>query len=64
MRAQDITTTLHNCLTSAGIQPSAFAFFLSEYVKKKQIKKKNALSILLHAQLISQAEIIRYHLRR
>lgn len=55
-------TTIKDCLTTVGIQPSAFAFFLMEYAKKKP-SKKSKLSGLLTAQLQAQAELIQYHLK-
>lgn len=54
--------TLTEFLTENGIRPASFAFFLSEYVKKHPSEKRPTLSFLLSAQLIEQAEIIRYHL--
>lgn len=52
---------LIKCLIEAGIQPSSFAYFLMQYVKKKP-SKRTTLSILLDAQLKSQAKIILYHM--
>lgn len=49
--------SLDRCLREAGIQPSAFAYFLTEYVKKKKASKKT-LSILLTDHLKAQADVI------
>ena len=50
-------------LTSNGIRPSSFAYFLSKYVKEHPSENRSVLSVLLSAQLREQAEIIEYHLR-
>jgi hypothetical protein len=49
-------------LSDCGIRPSSFAFFLSEYIKRKPAKKAPVLSFLISSQLKSQAELIHYHL--
>jgi hypothetical protein len=54
---------LIQCLREAGIQPSAFAFFLIRFSKSKPQKRFSPLALLLFKQLQSQAELIEYHLR-
>ena len=52
--------TIEECLKGTGIQPSSFAYFLTEFQKKKPGKSK--LSKLLTEQLKAQAELINYYL--
>jgi hypothetical protein len=51
-------------LVRAGIKPTSFAYFLSQYIKRKPAKKKSVLSMLLSQELKAQAELIVYHLNR
>lgn len=55
---------LIECLKGTGIQPGSFAYFLSQYVKKKPLQNRSALSYLLSEQMKAQAELIHYHLTR
>lgn len=50
-------------LKNVGISPSAFAYFLSEYVRKHPAKKAPVLAFLLSSRLQSQAELIQHHLK-
>ncbi len=54
--------TLVQYLKCHGIQPGPFAYFLSQYIKRKPEAKRSVLSVLLSAQLQAQAELIAYHL--
>jgi hypothetical protein len=59
----DQKNLLTEFLTSNGIRPSSFAYWLSKYVKEHPSENRSVLSVLLSAQLREQAEIIEYHLR-
>jgi hypothetical protein len=54
---------LIRCLKEAGIRPVSFAYFLREFIKKKNSRKKTA-AVLLTASLQAEAELILYHLER
>jgi hypothetical protein len=56
-------TTLNRCLREAGIQPIAFAYFLTQFIKRKE-PKKNRFQALLIGSLKAQAELIVYHINR
>lgn len=55
--------TLKQLLYKGGIHPASFAYFLTEFMKKKG-RGKSKTSKLLTDMLKSQAELIRFHLNR
>lgn len=52
--------SLINYLIRTGIQPSKFAFFLNEFIKKQPPKKT---SVMLNDILKAQAELILFNLK-
>lgn len=56
------TSQLNALLTGLGIQPLSFAFFLTEFIKDKRVKKHSELSSLITSQLKAQAELITYYI--
>lgn len=66
MRSSHNTITMDSIsefLTSKGIQPHSFSFFLIAFIKSEE-KKGKSLRIQLSRVLVAQAELIQYHLDR
>lgn len=63
MRTLNNQSELSAILQAAGIQPSAFAFFLNRFAESDPGVSLTPLGELLHRQLQAQAELIEYHLR-
>lgn len=58
-------SALNSFLKANGIQPHIFGFFLCSFIKR-EAKKKPAHNLKFHLNqvLVSQAELIQYHLLR
>jgi hypothetical protein len=62
----DRSQQLIKCLRDIGVQPHVFALFLSRFQKELGVNQssKDELKFNLSKVLISQADIIQYHLDR